>query len=77
MAEARRHLQQSEWGQTLAQHMATSRDCKTQGALARKSGVAQSTIGRILRGETNPQTATMSYLAEALGKPIQNTYWCR
>jgi transcriptional regulator with XRE-family HTH domain len=46
--------------------MASSRDCKTQEALARKSGVGQSTIGRILRGEVNPQTSTMTFIARAL-----------
>jgi len=51
--------------------MATSRYCDTQEALARKSGVAQSTIGRILRGEVNPQTSTMTFLAEALGVPFE------
>jgi len=51
--------------------MATSRYCNTQEALARKSGVAQSTIVRILRGEVNPQTSTMTFLAEALGVPFE------
>ena len=51
--------------------MASSRHCKTQMALASKSGVAQSTIGRILRSEVNPQTDTMAFLAEALGMPLQ------
>ena len=51
--------------------MASSRDCKTQGALARKSGVAQSTIGRILRGETSPQIDTLTFLARALRVPIK------
>ena len=66
MAKARRHPQQVEWGRILAQHMASSLDCKTQEALARKSGVAPSTIGRILRGETDPQIGTMAFLAQAL-----------
>ena len=46
-------------------------DCKTQDALAKRSGVAQTTIGRILRGEVNPQTDTMTYLATALGIPLE------
>jgi len=65
----RRRLLQSEWGRALAQLMASSCDCKTQDALAKRSGVAQSTIGRILRGEVNPQTDTVAFLARALRMP--------
>ena len=61
----------TQWDQALARVMASSRHYKTQTALARKSGVAQSTIGRILRGEVNPQTSTMTFLAEALGVPLK------
>jgi len=50
--------------------MAASRDCRTQTALAKKSGLAQSTIGRILRGEVNPQTGTMTFLTDALRVPL-------
>ena len=65
------HVLQSEWGRTLAQLMAASRDCKTQDALAKRSGVAQTTIGRILRGKVNPQIDTMTFLATALGIPLK------
>jgi transcriptional regulator with XRE-family HTH domain len=61
----------TQWDQALARVMASSRHYKTQTALARKSGVAQSTIGRVLRGEVNPQTSTMTFLAEALGIPLK------
>jgi SOS-response transcriptional repressor LexA len=47
--------------------MASSKDLRTQAALAKKSGVAQSTIGRILRGEVNPQSANLEQIAKALG----------
>jgi SOS-response transcriptional repressor LexA len=47
--------------------MASSRKLKTQTALARKSGVAQSTIGRILRGEVNPQSENLERLAMSFG----------
>jgi len=70
MAKRRRHVLQSEWGRALAQLMASSRRCKTQNALAKRSGVAQATVGRILRGEVDPQTGTMSFLADALGMPL-------
>jgi transcriptional regulator with XRE-family HTH domain len=51
--------------------MASSRDCQTQDALARKSGVGQTTIGRILRGEVDPQIGTMTFLAVALGMTLK------
>ena len=60
----------SEWGRALAQLMASSRHCKTQDALARRSGLAQSTIGRILRGEVDPQLGTMTSLARGLRVPF-------
>ena len=54
----------------LAEAMAASRGLKTQSALARKAGVAQSTVGRLLRGEVDPQSETAQRLAEALRIPI-------
>jgi SOS-response transcriptional repressor LexA len=50
--------------------MASSKDLKTQTALAKKSGVAQSTIGRILRGEVNPQSGNLERIAKALNLPL-------
>jgi SOS-response transcriptional repressor LexA len=50
----------------MATVMASSKDLKTQTALAKKSGVAQSTIGRILRGEVNPQSGNLERIANAL-----------
>jgi transcriptional regulator with XRE-family HTH domain len=66
-----RQVLQLEWGRALARLMASSGDCKTQCALAERSGVAQATIGRILRGKVNPQTDTMAFLARALGTPLR------
>jgi transcriptional regulator with XRE-family HTH domain len=65
------HAIQLEWDRALERLMKASRDCKTQMALARKSGVGQSTIGRILRGDNNQQTNTMTFLANALGMSFQ------
>lgn len=45
--------------------MASNKDLKTQTAVAKKSGVAQSTIGRILRGEVNPQSGNLERIAKA------------
>jgi transcriptional regulator with XRE-family HTH domain len=59
--------QRMNCGSALKRFMAASRDCKTQLALAKKSGVGQSTIGRILRGEGATQRSTVSLLVEALG----------
>ena len=47
--------------------MASSRHLRTQTALAKKSGVTQSTIGRILRGEVDPQSDNLERLALAFG----------
>jgi len=65
-----RHAPNPARGRLLAKAMEASRDCKTQSDLEKKSGVAQSTIGRILRGEVNPQTATLERIAKALGIPV-------
>lgn len=43
---------------------------KTQTALAAESGIAQSTVGRILRGEAVPGAANLDKLAKALGVPV-------
>jgi SOS-response transcriptional repressor LexA len=47
--------------------MVSSRHLRTQSALARKSGVTQSTIGRILRGEVDPQSDNLERLAHSFG----------
>ena len=50
--------------------MESSRDGRTQAALAKKVGVSQTTIGRILRGEVSPQADTVQRIAKALGTPV-------
>jgi transcriptional regulator with XRE-family HTH domain len=67
---SRRHPYRVDWTRALEQVMASSKDLKTQTALAKKSGVAQSTIGRILRGEVNPRSGNLHRLARALGVPL-------
>ncbi|MBS0422613.1 MAG: helix-turn-helix domain-containing protein [Proteobacteria bacterium] len=49
--------------------MLSSRHLRTQAALAEKSGVAQSTIGRILRSQVTPQSDNLERLATAFGIP--------
>jgi SOS-response transcriptional repressor LexA len=61
----RKHVSGVDWTRAVAKVMASSKDLKTQTALARKSGVAQSTIGRILRGEVNPQSGNLERIAKA------------
>jgi transcriptional regulator with XRE-family HTH domain len=55
------------WPRALTTLMAASSDLKTQQALARKSGVAQSTIGRILLGRVDPQSENLVRIARAFG----------
>lgn len=61
----RKYVSRVDWTRALAKVMASSKDLKTQTALAKKSGVAQSTIGRILRGEVNPQSGNLERIARA------------
>lgn len=50
----------------LARAMEAHPHCKTQTALAAKSGVSQASIGRILRGESVPGAVVLERLATAL-----------
>jgi transcriptional regulator with XRE-family HTH domain len=50
--------------------MGWGKHLKTQTALARMSGVAHSTIGRIVRGEVDPQSGNLHRLSSALGMPL-------
>lgn len=61
----RSHVSRVDWARALAKVMALSKDLRTQAALAKKSGVAQSTIGRILRGEVDPQSGNLERIAKA------------
>ena len=65
-----RHVSKVDWARAVATAMASRRDLKTQAALAKKSGVAQSTIGRILRREVNPQSGNLEQIAQAFGMSI-------
>ena len=67
----RRHLAAPlAWDRALRKAMGWTKYHKTQTALARRSGVAQSTIGRILRGEVDPVSGNLHRLARALGMPL-------
>jgi len=50
--------------------MGCSKHLKTQVALARISGVPQATVGRIIRGEVDPQAGNLQRLARALRMPL-------
>ncbi len=66
----RKHLSSVDWTRAVAKVMASSKELKTQTALAKKAGVAQSTIGRILRGEVNPQSGNLERIAKAFGMSL-------
>jgi SOS-response transcriptional repressor LexA len=66
----RKHVSGVDWTRAVAKVMASSKDLKTQTALAKKSGVAQSTIGRILRGEVNPQSGNLERIARAFSMSL-------
>lgn len=57
-------------GRRLVELMADSTDLKTQQALSKRSGVGQTTIGRIMRGEVNPSIDVLDRLASALGSSV-------
>lgn len=52
--------------QALAAAMRASSDLRTQAAVAIKAGVSQSTVGRLLRGDCDPQSDTLRRVADAL-----------
>lgn len=61
----RKHVSRVDWTRAVMRAMASSKSLKTQTALAKKAGVAQSTVGRILRGEVNPQSGNLERIAKA------------
>jgi transcriptional regulator with XRE-family HTH domain len=71
---SRRHETQTEIARVLARLMAESRDCQSQSDLARRSGVSQSSVGRILRDETSPHANTLAFIADALGIKLSKFY---
>jgi SOS-response transcriptional repressor LexA len=66
----RKYISKVGWARAVAIAMASRRDLKTQTALAKKSGVSQSTIGRILRGKVNPQSGNLEQIARAFSMSI-------
>lgn len=46
----------------------------TQGQLAEKSGLSQSFISRLERGETEITSENLRAIADALGKPVSRLY---
>lgn len=63
----RLHTVRPEWSNAIKRLMASNRHLRTQTALAKRSGVTQSTIGRILRCEVDPQSDNLERLANAFG----------
>ena len=54
-----------DWSRAVTTVMALNKDLKTQTDIAKKSGVAQTTIGRILRREVDPQSGNLELIAKA------------
>ena len=52
--------------QNLEAAMSASQRCNTRLSLAKRSGVGQSTVGRILRAEQDPSAGILVRLAKAL-----------
>jgi SOS-response transcriptional repressor LexA len=61
-------------GDNLARLMEQHPHIKTQTALAAASGIAQSTIGRVLRKESVPGAEIVQRMADALGVLVQDIY---
>ncbi|WP_162590399.1 helix-turn-helix domain-containing protein [Variovorax sp. RA8] len=59
-------------GARLLEAMEAHPKLKTQASLATKCGVAQSSISRILRGNSDPPVSTMLAIADALGVSVLN-----
>lgn len=62
----------------IAKNLATLMELKgltSQPALSARSGVGQTTIGRILRGEVNAQAENLNKIALALGCDINVLFW--
>lgn len=59
-------------GKNIALLMEAMKDLASQPALAKKAGVAQSTVGRIIRGEVSPSTDNLRKIANAFGISVSN-----
>lgn len=55
------------WSRALSTAMASSKTLKNQTALARKSGVSQSAISRIIRGEVDHRVGMLDKIAGTYG----------
>lgn len=62
-------------GRNIAVLMEGSITLNSQPALAKRTGVAQSTIGRILRAEVNPTGDNLRKIAGAFGVDVGTLYW--
>ena len=58
------------WGYAVECAMQEHPFLTSQDKLARRARIAQSTVGRIIRGETNPQVSNLERIARALRIPF-------
>jgi transcriptional regulator with XRE-family HTH domain len=61
-------------GDNVARLMEQHPHIKTQAALAAAAGIAQTTVGRVLRKESVPGADVVQRMADALGAKIQDIY---
>jgi phage repressor protein C with HTH and peptisase S24 domain len=62
-------------GKNIAALMDSVPELGSQSLLAAKAGLAQSTIGRILRGEVDPTAGNLRKIANAFGVWAETLYW--
>ena len=67
MAKRRIRGPMVSWGVVLQRIMDSNEHLRTQTALSQRCGIAQSTVGRILRGEVDPQAGNLERIARAFG----------
>lgn len=62
-------------GRNIAALMAAHTLLSSQPALAKRTGIAQSTIGRILRSESNPSSEYLRKIADAFGVDVGTLHY--
>ena len=63
----RSRIARVDWALALSRVMTSNKALKTHTALARRAGIAQSTVGRILRREVDPQAGNLERIAKVFG----------
>jgi len=61
-------------GSNIAYLMSSHIELSSQPAVAKRTGIAQTTIGRIIRGESNPVAENLRRIASAFGVDVDSLY---